>query len=112
MIAEQVGGAWPARARRAAETLYLSAGDGDNADVRLLLLADLRDIFLAEGRPEYISTADLLKALNELEERVLRLEIRLHNQTMAVRPWRGLAFNTAAAVLAAIFTYLAIHHVR
>jgi hypothetical protein len=62
-IAEHVGGAWPSRARAAAEEL--SSGDTDAVSDQVQLLMDIRDAFASE---EVISTATLLDRLNGLEE--------------------------------------------
>lgn len=65
-IADAAGGAWPARARRAA--VELSGDDGcDETSVRVLLLGDLRDLFLELG--ERITSAAIVERLVAMEER-------------------------------------------
>jgi hypothetical protein len=63
-IADVASGAWPERARRAAEAARIAAsGDEDWLE---LLLADIRDAF---GQKAEMASADLVKALVELEGR-------------------------------------------
>jgi hypothetical protein len=64
-IADAAGGAWPARARRAAVVLHASREQDDSLGLRLL--ADVRVVFDARG-VERISTADLIAALQADEE--------------------------------------------
>jgi hypothetical protein len=85
-IAEVAGGDWPERARAAAKALCQT--DNDEArddDVRLVLLADIRDIFAKthpEGHPDHqavragrpddgprLTTNQLLEGLHAIEER-------------------------------------------
>ena len=86
-VAEVAGGDWPKRAREAGQALaHESETETTEADVKLLLLADIRDIFAKEpepdpldmlepdkgGRPDHgqrISTKHLIEKLVELEER-------------------------------------------
>jgi Protein of unknown function (DUF3631) len=64
-IADEAGGEWPERARKAAEAAHIAAAD--DAESRLeLLLGDIRD---ALGDKAEMSSADLVKALVELEGR-------------------------------------------
>lgn len=65
-IAELAGAEWSRRATKAAETL--SAG-GAAEGRREMLLADLRAIFVDRGEPKWIATAEIIKALVEMEER-------------------------------------------
>ena len=86
-IADVAGGAWPKRARDAGQVLAQESETATaEADVKLLLLADIRDIFAKEpepdpldmlepdkgGRPDdgpRMSSKRLLQALVDLEER-------------------------------------------
>ena len=65
-IADRVGDAWPAQARAAA--LSLSGADMQDDSIDALLLADIRDVFLAKGG-DRIAGRDLIAALNALEDR-------------------------------------------
>ena len=65
-IADAAGGEWPRRAREAARKL---SGGTDKATFRVLLLADLRDIFGDGPAPEWMATKKLLERLVALEER-------------------------------------------
>ena len=64
-IADAAGGAWPARARRAAVILHAGREQDDSLGLRLL--SDVRVVFDARG-VERISTADLIAALQADEE--------------------------------------------
>jgi hypothetical protein len=65
-IADAAGRDWPTRARSAA--LALSLGDSREDDsLGVRLLADIRDIF-EERRADRLATAELVAALNALEE--------------------------------------------
>ena len=64
-IADAAGGAWPARARRAAVVLHASREQDDSRGLRLL--SDVRLVFDARD-VERISTADLTTALQADEE--------------------------------------------
>jgi hypothetical protein len=68
-IADQAGGTWPQRARRAA--LALSAGmvRTDDDDAGTLLLADLRDLYTDRGGAEELTTAEILEYLHTAPER-------------------------------------------
>ena len=66
-IADQAGEEWPARARAAATALSGDTQDSDQS-AAVLLLADVRTIFDAEGTQE-LSSADLAKALRALDSR-------------------------------------------
>lgn len=67
-VAEGVGGSWPSRAAEAC--LYFVAGRAGAAEpsLSLLLLADLRRVFLEAGNPDALATAPLLAGLLGLEE--------------------------------------------
>jgi putative DNA primase/helicase len=65
-IAEVLGAEWPKRAREAALTLTGSADD--EGDVRILLLADLRELF-ASRAVERLTSAEIVEQLQSLEER-------------------------------------------
>lgn len=67
-VAEGVGGAWPGRAAEAC--LHFVAGRAGAAEpsLSLLLLADLRRVFLEAGNPDALATAPLLAGLLGLEE--------------------------------------------
>jgi putative DNA primase/helicase len=56
---------WLTRLQTAAKILSTTAED--DGDRRELLLADLHNIFMEQGQPAFITTADLLKALIALE---------------------------------------------
>ena len=62
-IADRVGGAWPERARAAAQALAGAAAD-DSLGVEIL--ADIRHVF---GEPERMSTSELLQGLVALDGR-------------------------------------------
>jgi len=67
-IADLAGGDWPVFARAAAVELYGGrALEDDSTGIRLL--ADIRGVLEPDGKPlKQIPTADLLAALNELDE--------------------------------------------
>ena len=65
-IAELVGGEWPKRARDAA--LALTQSTEDTASTRVLLLADLRDLFNAE-KSGVLFTTEILNALHKRDDR-------------------------------------------
>ncbi len=65
-IADAVGGEWPELARRAAETL---SNEEDNDGYKAQLLADIRTAFEESGSPDWLSSADLIRALTAMEER-------------------------------------------
>jgi hypothetical protein len=65
-IADLAGGAWRERARRAA--LLLSAGVTEDSDVRVQLLADMRDIF-EEQRAERLASELVVEQLTILDSR-------------------------------------------
>jgi putative DNA primase/helicase len=65
-IADVAGGAWPARARRAVQSLA-AAGDDDQS-ASIALLADIRAIF-AERRTDRLPSAELVDALIAIEGR-------------------------------------------
>jgi putative DNA primase/helicase len=64
-IADAAGGAWPERARKAAEAAHIAAGD-DKASRLELLLHDIRVIFTEQGKVE-IPSADLVRGLVNLD---------------------------------------------
>jgi hypothetical protein len=66
-IADVAGGAWPRRARDAAVALSAGTDVGDE-DLRILLLADLRDLFAAE-LADQLSTKVIIEVLVAMEER-------------------------------------------
>ena len=66
-IADQCGGTWSERARRAALDLQGGATT-DDSTIGELLLADLRDLFAARGA-DRLPTETILEALRELGER-------------------------------------------
>src|SRR5262245_18574230 len=77
-IADEAGGEWPERARKAAEASHNA--EGDDASRLELLLADIRDAFAKEGEAPVanifaekvdveIASADLVKALVAIEGR-------------------------------------------
>jgi hypothetical protein len=65
-IADAAGGDWPARARRAVQSLA-ATGDEEQSS-RVTLLADIRSIF-AERRVDRMASAELVEALVAIEER-------------------------------------------
>lgn len=65
-IADLAGGDWPERSRRAAIVLAQARDDHDDS-YDILILEDVKQIFL-DSKVERISTADLLRALEKLEE--------------------------------------------
>lgn len=66
-IADEAGGDWPDRARKAAEAAHAAAGD--DAESRLeLLLGDIRGIVTAKAT-DRLSSADLVAALVAIEGR-------------------------------------------
>jgi len=66
-IADAAGGDWPSRTRRALVEIC-GVGEGDDEDTRVMLLEDVRTIFL-DQRAEVIPTQEILKALHAMEER-------------------------------------------
>ena len=74
-VADEAGGEWPERARKAAEQAHI-AGANDDASWLELMLGDIRGIFAEKGKKVrdlfgvdqvVISSADLVKALLGLE---------------------------------------------
>ncbi|MGH7091421.1 MAG: DUF3631 domain-containing protein, partial [Stellaceae bacterium] len=65
-IADEAGGAWPERARRAAKALTLAGAD-DSETARTMLLADLRELFAAEPSGVLFS-AEILAALHKRDD--------------------------------------------
>ena len=65
-IADHIGGKWPRLAREAA--LELDRGANDDVSHEILLLADIREIFISHGDGPQ-SSAKLLSALNDREDR-------------------------------------------
>jgi hypothetical protein len=66
-IADAAGGERPGRARRAVQCFGAGAS-GDDQSVRVLLLSDIRSIFV-ERKVDKLSSADLTLALNAIEGR-------------------------------------------
>jgi putative DNA primase/helicase len=66
-IADVAGGGWPDLARRIAGMMVAAASD-DDASIRVVLLADIRDVF-AEKRVDRLSSAELAAALVAIEGR-------------------------------------------
>lgn len=64
-VADAAGGTWPERARAAAEAFVTRAREADRQSLGIRLLADVRQVF---GERQQMSTADLLTALNGLED--------------------------------------------
>ena len=67
VIADAAGGEWPARARRAVQHTG-GAPSGDELSSRVLLLSDIRAIFV-EREAERLTSADLVEALVAIEGR-------------------------------------------
>jgi hypothetical protein len=65
-VAEDAGGEWPARARRAVQSL--AAASDDDQSARISLLADIRAIF-AERGTDRLPSAELVEALVAIEGR-------------------------------------------
>ncbi len=63
-IADAAGGAWPDRARRAAEALTASTTAGQAAGI--MLLADIRDVI---GSRDRITSSELAATLGSMEDR-------------------------------------------
>jgi hypothetical protein len=91
-LADQAGGDWPERARRAALVLSGEAEPEDESQ-SVMLLYDIRDILTAEP-VERISTADLIKALHAMEERPWGEDyrhgkpLRAEGLAYLLRPWK------------------------
>ncbi|MGG5890182.1 DUF3631 domain-containing protein [Falsiroseomonas sp. HC035] len=68
-IADDAGGDWPARARRALLDVFghRNAAEG-NAEVGALLLSDLRRLFSEKGAAR-VPTTDIIGALEQMDER-------------------------------------------
>ena len=67
-IADLIGGEWPQRARQALVNVFALAAFEDFYSSRQIL-SDLRDAFLAKGKPAWISTVDLLAVLHTMDDR-------------------------------------------
>jgi Protein of unknown function (DUF3631) len=68
-IADLAGGDWPQRARDAAVQLARAKGrTGQDESRGIKLLEDLRRVFRDKGDPERLFSADLVEALNAIEE--------------------------------------------
>jgi hypothetical protein len=65
-LADAIGGDWPQRTRVALTNLFISA---EHSPESIQLLSDVRNLFLASGNPERLSTEDLLIGLHELDGR-------------------------------------------
>jgi hypothetical protein len=66
-VANAAGGEWPERARRAAIELT-SDGADDESSLRVTLLADIRDAFVAR-EVDRLASEDLVGYLGDLDER-------------------------------------------
>jgi hypothetical protein len=66
-MADLAGGIWPTRARKIAEGMVIAAV-GDDSSTRVMLLGDIRDIFLAKGS-ERLTSSELVEALVKIEGR-------------------------------------------
>lgn len=66
-IADAAGGPWPERAREAARVLE-QVPDGEDTDVRVQLLADLKALFDERG-VDWLETQAILDALRAMEDR-------------------------------------------
>ena len=66
-IADQTGGDWPTRARKAAITLSGAITDDD--DIGVQLLADAKVVFIDAGNPEVLPSKELVEQLSALEDR-------------------------------------------
>lgn len=67
-VADLAGGTWPTRARQAVLTLTAEADEAGNVSTRIRLLADIRTAFTTLGDPPAVTTAELLKVLNDDDE--------------------------------------------
>ena len=67
IIAECVGGPWPEQARRAAIIISGEKNQPDESN-QVMMLSDVKDIF-DEVDEDRIATEELLKRLNEMEDR-------------------------------------------
>lgn len=68
-IADDAGGAWPARARAALLDVFGErAAEGGNTEAGALLLADLRDLFTKRNATA-LSSGDIVAALGRMEDR-------------------------------------------
>jgi Protein of unknown function (DUF3631) len=65
-IADLVGGSWPERARESA--VFLTSGETTQTSDALLLLGDLRDLFIARAE-ERIPSDDIVRTLKDMQER-------------------------------------------
>jgi putative DNA primase/helicase len=66
-IADAAGGIWPLMARKVAESM-VAAAMGDDASIRVSLLADIREVFADKGEDK-IPSAVMVDALGNLEGR-------------------------------------------
>ena len=66
-VADAVGSEWPEPARQAAMKLT-SDGADDESSLRVTLLADIRDAFVAKG-VDRLASEDLVGYLGDLDER-------------------------------------------
>jgi hypothetical protein len=65
VIADHIGGEWPAKAREAAVSLVSLSKEQKEPSLGIRLLVDLRSVF---GDNEYMATAVILQALHDMEE--------------------------------------------
>lgn len=63
VIADRAGGAWPSKVRNAVRTMLSGQGADANATYSVVLLEAIREVFEDKGDPEFLTTADLLRAL-------------------------------------------------
>jgi hypothetical protein len=66
-IADAAGGDWPTRAREAAVTLH-GSGAADSETPGVLLLADLREMFVSRNA-DRLTSSEIVEALGEMEDR-------------------------------------------
>jgi len=95
-VAERCGGEWPQLVREAA--LALSQTRGEEEDDSVLLLADLREVFISRrgadfGPTDRLSTTKVLEALHEMEDRPWReihrgRPLTPHGLARLLRPFR------------------------
>lgn len=69
VLADALGGNWPALARQAALELSSQGEDVEDDSLSVQVLADIRQVFAADGDPEFCDTATLLARLADMEER-------------------------------------------
>ena len=89
VVADLVGGDWPARARTAALLLCAEDNDADtDASLGLRLLADIRDIF-ASLTVSFLPSADLTAKLRNASEGPWQgLDLTMHKLAFLLKPYR------------------------